>query len=190
VPNTPEASAIALAEALGIPFAPVFYKKKGESRAFMAEDKDTRAIAINTNLFVLDKIYDLHGNRIRLEGKRVYVVEDSIVRGNNAPDAAAKLRKEGVKWVGMGVMTPPIGGPGPDGIKRGCYSGVDMPSNDRFAIVECGSIEGVKEHAGLDALNYLSEDGMVRAIGLPAERLCRYCIGGPFPGEGRPAPEL
>ena len=101
------------------------------------------------------------------------------MRGDVNPSIIRKAREAGARKVYFASVTPPIG-PVVDGEERGCLFGVDMSPQDNFAIRR-GGLEGVKRSSGADELYYLSMESMVRAIGLPEEKLCLYCLGGGHP---------
>lgn len=171
IPESPETMARGYSDATGIPYEEVFYKVEKE-RAFLHATLDGRAQSIRKNLFVRDSV--------DLKGKRIIVIDDSIVRLNNAKYVVESLRKRGVEWIGLMSGTPVIGEP-VDGEKRGCLFGVDMPPEDQFAIVRYGSLEGIREAANCDQLHYITLEGLERAHGTSLDNRCTYCIGGPNP---------
>ncbi len=176
LPRCPEAAAERYAEATGIPFLPAFYKMRNE-RAFQGSTTGDRADSINGNLYLIPEVRNL------LRGKRVILIDDSIIRGNNVGKAKRLLYEEaGVAEAVLLSYTPPIGIVGADGVPRGCEFGVDMPPNDSF-IARGRSSEEISTAAGLRVV-YLSVDGMLRAFekaGLQRNALCTYCIGGEHP---------
>jgi len=171
IPNRPKSMARGYSDSRGLPFVEVFYKVRME-RAFLGPTREKRAQSIGSNLFILDNV--------DLRGKRIVVVDDSVVRLTNAPDAAKKLRDRGAEWIALVLGTPVIG-PVIDGEEHGCLFGVDMPPGDDFAIQRCGDLDGIKKESGFDDVYYISTDGLAHAHGVPSEQRCMYCIGGPNP---------
>jgi amidophosphoribosyltransferase len=176
LPRCPEAAAERYAERTGIPFLPVFYKMRNE-RAFQGSTKGDRADSINGNLYLIPEVLN------KLRGKRVILVDDSIIRGNNVGKAKRLLYEEaGVAEAVLLSYTPPIGIVGQDGIERGCMFGVDMPPTDTF-IARNRTFDDISAKVGMRVV-YLSVEGMLRAfekVGLPRTSLCTYCIGGEYP---------
>ena len=149
----------------------IFYKEKMK-RSFLDSTKKQRAKSIETNLFVLDNV--------DLKGKRLVIIEDSVVRLNNAPDAARKLRERGVSYIALVIATPPIG-PIVNGEKRGCLYGIDMPPDDDFAIRRYKDPMEFTKASGFDEVHFISNEAMGRAHGVSLNQRCTYCIGGPKP---------
>lgn len=196
VPRCPEISAIAFAEASGIPYAPIF-NKAGNDRAFIDTDPELRRISIENNLFLLPNVGPL------LLGQTIGLIDDCIVRGNNIKVALALLDKMGVKKTYVLSYTPPIGPINRRGEKCGCEFGIDTPpEHDNFFIrAEDGS--RMRSAAELDReinldldgnpfnmevkLKYLTKKGMnnvMRSLGIKVSDLCRRCIGGEHPFKG------
>lgn len=178
LPSCPEMAAISYAEAAGLPFVDAFCKKR-RTRAFQGPTTEERAASIRENLYLDDEIIPL------IEEKCGILVDDSIVRGNNAPHAAHLLRKEGgVRKIYLASYTPPIGIVGVDGKPRGCLWGVDMPPTDAF-VARGRTREEISTMLGME-VGYLSVEGMLRVferMGMPRQNLCMYCIGGKHPFE-------
>jgi amidophosphoribosyltransferase len=107
-----------------------------------------------------------------LDGERVVVVDDSIVRGTTTPKVVKMLRKAGAKEVHMRICAPPI--------KYPCFFGVDMATR-RELIAAQKTIPEICEFIGADSLGYLSVDGLVKAVGLPREHFCLACFTGEYP---------
>lgn len=176
LPRCPEAAAERYAERTGIPFLPAFYKMRNE-RAFQGSTPDERAASINGNLYLIPKI------RSMFQGKKVILIDDSIIRGNNVGKAKKLLCEEaGVEQTILLSYTPPIGIIGTDGISRGCHFGVDMPPTDTF-IARARTSDEISIQAGMRVV-YLSVEGMLRAFedsNIARTSLCTYCIGGEHP---------
>jgi amidophosphoribosyltransferase len=107
-----------------------------------------------------------------LEGKRVVLVDDTIVRGTTSKPIVDLLRQNGAREVHMRVHAPPIMWP--------CYFGVDMARRDEL-IAANKSVEEIGELIGADSIKYLSLEGLLRAIDLPRDRFCTACLTGVYP---------
>ena len=138
LPRCPERAAYSYSGETGMPFAYVFYKKKGNVRSFLGSTAEIRKDLIEQNLFVLHTMED------KLKGKTLILIDDSMVRGNNAPKSLKLLSEVGVKKVYLVSYTPPIGIVPGDDVARGCLFGVDMPPEDNF-IARNRSLEEISE---------------------------------------------
>lgn len=180
LPRCPESAARHYASMVDLPFAPVFYKMRSE-RSFQGSNKDDRRESINRNLY-LHPDYRHDGEK-SLQGKRIAVIDDSTVRGNNSIKARNLLVTEGkVSEVVLINYTPPIGIVGSDGVGRGCMFGVDMPPTDDF-IARGRNPKQINKLLGMKTY-FLTLEGMMRVyekLGMPANNLCTYCIGGEHP---------
>lgn len=110
--------------------------------------------------------------RSLLKGKKVLIVEDSIIRGTTGKSRVRALREAGAKEVHMVVSCPPT--------RHACYYGIDFPSTSQL-IANNKEIEKIAGYLGLDSLHYLSLDGMVEATGIPKENFCLACFDGVYP---------
>ena len=175
LPRCPEIAARSYAERAGIDFQSIFYKMKSE-RAFQGSTSGDRTASIKNNLYVLPHMQN------HLEGKRVILIDDSIIRGTNISRACQLLHACKVKEIFALSYTPPIGGIPDDGIPRGCMFGVDMPPDDDF-IIRKNSLAQIGEKLGA-TVHYLSVEGMLKSfknLGMPNSSLCTFCIGGQHP---------
>lgn len=188
LPNCPEIAARSYAKRMKarhgsrVEFDQLFYKVKDE-RAFQGPDAAERAASIRANLHLLPNAYGI------LPGRTVLMIDDSTIRGNNARWAKKLLTEAGAKSVYLANYIPPMGIIGVDGVARGCEFGVDMPPNpppgEEF-VARGRTIEQIGEAMGMPVA-YLSLDGMLRAFeraGMPRDKLCHYCVGGPHPFAG------
>jgi len=175
LPRSPEVAARGYAKQTGLPFAPVFYKMRGE-RSFQGSTISDRKHSIEDNLHILP-IKD------ELEGKTIISIDDSIVRGNNSRRERTLLYEEAkVKKAYHVNYSPPIGIIDEKGVPRGCLFGVDMPPDDDF-IARGRSSEEIDKAMGMPII-YISMEGMLRAyekLGMKPGNLCTYCIGGRHP---------
>jgi len=107
-----------------------------------------------------------------LEGKRIVVVDDSIVRGTTTPQVVKLLRRAGAKEVHMRICAPPIRYP--------CFFGVDMAT--RWELIAAQkTIPEVRDFIDADSLGYLSIDGLIKAVALPKDIFCLACFTGDYP---------
>jgi amidophosphoribosyltransferase len=107
-----------------------------------------------------------------LDGKRIVVVDDSIVRGTTTPQVVRVLKKAGAKEVHMRICAPPIRYP--------CFFGVDMATR-RELIAAHKTVPEVRDFIGADSLGYLSIDGLIKAVALPKDMFCMACFTGDYP---------
>ena len=107
-----------------------------------------------------------------LLGKKVVVVDDSIVRGTTSRALVQLIRQAGAAEVHFRVASPPITGP--------CYYGIDTPSRNEL-IGASNSVVQIRDHLGVDSLGYLSLDGMLRAAGGDPADFCHACFSGDYP---------
>ncbi|MEI8176980.1 MAG: amidophosphoribosyltransferase, partial [Candidatus Omnitrophota bacterium] len=110
--------------------------------------------------------------RALLKGKRVVIIEGSIVRGTTSRARVKAVRDAGAKEVHMRVSCPPLRYP--------CYYGIDFPTKQEL-IASQRSIEQIRDYIGLDSLGYLSLKGMLAAMPLPQEEFCTCCFTGNYP---------
>ncbi len=107
-----------------------------------------------------------------LQGKKVVVVDDSLVRGTTSRELVQMIRQAGAKEVHFRVASAPITGP--------CYYGIDTPTKSEL-IASSHSLEQIRQHLGVETLGYLSLDGMVRAMGGDTAEFCHACFSGDYP---------
>lgn len=146
VPDSSIPAALGYAQASGIPFGQAIIKNRYSDRTFIKPDQRLRALEI-----------DLKYNMVKpkIEGKRLIVVDDSIVRGNTMKRLVAALRKQGVKEIHLRSSSPPLRHP--------CHFGIDIPQRDE--LVAAGrTVQEVADYIGVDSLGYLSLPGLGRAI--------------------------
>ena len=105
-------------------------------------------------------------------GKKVVVVDDSLVRGTTSRELVQMIRQAGEKEVHFRVASVPITGP--------CYYGIDTPTKAEL-IASSHSLEEIRQHLGVETLGYLSLDGMLRAMGGDATEFCHACFSGDYP---------
>jgi len=166
VPDSGIMAAIGYSRRSGIPYAEGLIKNRYVGRTFIQPTDGMRQLGLRLKLNPLPSV---------IEGKRVVVVDDSIVRGNTSRKLVRMLFEAGAKEVHFRVSSPPVIGP--------CYYGIDMDTEDQLAAARY-SVEEIRRMIGATSLAYLSVDGMVAATGRPKGRLCRACFDGEYPVEG------
>ena len=163
VPESGTPAAIGYAEASGIPYGQGLVKNSYVGRTFIQPSQTIRQRGIRLKLNPLAGV---------VAGRRLVVVDDSIVRGNTQRAIVAMLREAGAAEVHVRISSPPVSWP--------CFFGIDFATRAELiagheSVAEiCGSI-------GADSLGYISLDGLVAATTLPADRLCRACFDGIYP---------
>lgn len=163
VPDSGRAHAIGYSCATGIPYEEGFMKNRFADRTFIMPDQKQRESAVSMKMNPI---------KSTVNGKRIMIVDDSIVRGTTLKKLVAMLRKAGAKEVHVRVGSPPIIAP--------CYYGVDMKSRDQF-IANRHSVEEIREIIGADSLGYISIEGLIEAIGFKEKDLCLACVNGRYP---------
>lgn len=164
VPDSATAHAIGYAHEAGIPFGEVLIKNRYIGRTFIQPDDclRRRGVALKFN-----PLPDLRGR-----GKRIIMVDDSIVRGNTGPAIVKLLRDAAAAEVHMRVASPPIRHP--------CFMGVDMSTHDEL-IAANKSVAEIADHLGVDSLGYLSVDGLLEAVNASGREYCDACFTGRYP---------
>ncbi len=163
VPDSATVAGISYALESGIPFTDGLLKNRYVGRTFIQPDQRIRELGVGLKFNPLREI---------LEGKRLVLVDDSIVRGTTTPRLISLLRKAGASEVHMRVCAPPISYP--------CFFGVDMAT--RWELLAARkTVPEIREFINADTLGYLSLDGLVKAVGLPRETLCQACLTGDYP---------
>jgi amidophosphoribosyltransferase len=170
---TPESgtpAAIGYAEQSGIAFGHGLVKNAYVGRTFIQPSQTIRQLGIRLKLNPLREV---------IEGKRLIVVDDSIVRGNTQRALVRMLREAGALEVHVRISSPPVKWP--------CFYGIDFAT--RAELIANGlSVEEIAHSLGADSLGYISIDGMTEATTIAADRLCRACFDGVYPVE-LPDPE-
>ena len=163
VPDSGTAAAGGYAVASGIPYAEGLVKNRYVGRTFIQPSQSLRELGIRLKLNPLPDVID---------GKRLVVVDDSIVRGNTSRKLVAMLRESGAKEVHLRITAPPIRNP--------CFYWIDMAT--RAELIGSGlTVEEIRDFVGADSLAYLSLDALVSTTHKPKTSLCRACFDGEYP---------
>ncbi len=163
VPDSATPAAVGYSAQSGIPLGMGLVRNRYMGRTFIEPDQRIRDLGVKLKFNPM---------RPLLEGKRVVLIDDSIVRGTTTPQVIKLLRKGGAKEVHMRVCAPPIRFP--------CFMGVDM-ATQRELIAARKSVPEIRDYIGADSLGYLSLDGLTRAVGLPKNSFCLACFTGDYP---------
>ncbi|HEX2053750.1 MAG TPA: amidophosphoribosyltransferase [Actinomycetota bacterium] len=163
VPDSGRGAAAGYSQASGLPYVEGFVKNAYVGRTFIQPSQAVRQRGIGAKL---NPIVHL------IEGKRLVVVDDSIVRGNTTRQIVRLLRHAGAAEVHMRISSPPIKWP--------CFYGIDTANRDEL-IGGYQSVEEIRAHIEADSLAYLSEDGMIEATEVAADKLCTACFSSNYP---------
>jgi amidophosphoribosyltransferase len=165
VPDSAIAAAIGYAHQSGIPYAEGLVKNRYVGRTFIQPNQRLREVGVYLKFNPLREI---------LEGKRLVVVDDSIVRGTTTPRVVEMLRRAGAREVHMRITAPPICHP--------CFFGIDMATRWEL-IASRNSVEQICRHIGADSLAYQTVEGLLRAVDQSREAFCLACFTGDYPME-------
>ena len=163
VPDSGVPAAQGFAAAAGVPYGEGFVKNRYVGRTFIQPTQAMRQQGIRLKLNPLREV---------IEGRRLVVVDDSIVRGNTTRQIVQMLRDAGAREVHMRISSPPIKWP--------CFYGIDMPDQDEL-IGSRLDVESIREHVGADSLSYLSLEGMLSATQIPTDGFCTACFSSNYP---------
>jgi amidophosphoribosyltransferase len=163
VPDSGNYAALGFAEELGIPYSHAFVRNHYIGRTFLQPSQLIRDFNVRVKLNLIKEM---------VAGKRVVVVDDSIVRGTTARARVVNLREAGAKEVHMRVSCPPH--------RFACHYGIDFPDPEKLLANQC-SMDQIREYLGADSIGYLDVPGMVRATGQNHADFCLACFTGDYP---------
>jgi amidophosphoribosyltransferase len=170
VPESGTPAAVGYAQESGIPYGQGLTKNAYVGRTFIQPSQTIRQLGIRLKLNPLREV---------IRGKRLVVVDDSIVRGNTQRALVRMLREAGAVEIHVRIASPPVKWP--------CFYGIDFPSRAELIAnaVEDGAemLEAVRHAIGADTLGYVSLQGLITATEQPASRLCTACFDGNYPIE-------
>jgi len=163
VPDSATAAGVGYSIKSGIPLGEGLIKNRYVGRTFIEPDQRIRDLGVKLKFNPLPQM---------LDGKRVVLVDDSIVRGTTTPQVVRLLRRAGAKEVHMRICAPPIRYP--------CFFGVDMAS--RWELIAARkTIPEIRDFIGADSLGFLSVEGLIKAVALPRDIFCLACFTGEYP---------
>lgn len=162
-PDSGTSAAMGFAEASGLPFEVGLIKNRYIHRTFIQPDPAMRDFGVRLKLNPLREV---------IEGRRIVLVDDSIVRGTTSGKIVRMLRTAGAVEVHMRISSPPIRFP--------CFYGIDTSSRGQL-VAATNSVETIREMIGADTLGYLTQAGLVEALQLSRDQLCMACLDGGYP---------
>lgn len=165
VPDSSIPVALGYSEELGIPYVEGLFKSKYVGRTFIEPDQLSRERTLKLKLTTLWR---------NVKGKKVVLVDDSIVRGNTSKRIVSALKRAGAEEVHVRISSPPIA--------FSCYYGIDTPDREQL-LGATKSVEEIREIIGADSLAYLSLSGLVESVGLKWGDFCTACFSGDYPHE-------
>lgn len=167
VPDSSISAAIGYAEATGTPYELALIKNRYIGRTFIKPSQELREQGVKMKLSAVRKV---------VEGKRVVMVDDSLVRGTTSRRLVNLLRAAGAREVHVRISSPPV--------KNPCFYGIDT-ADRKHLIAANKSVEEIRKEIGADSLYFLSEQGLLTAIGRPVEtnncNQCLACFNGDYP---------
>ena len=169
VPDSGNCAALGYSLESGIPFEMAFVRNHYVGRSFLQPSQLIRDFDVRVKLNLIEEL---------VKGKRVIVVDDSIVRGTTCKTRVNNLKEAGAKEVHVLVSCPPHMNP--------CVYGIDFPDRSKL-MAASHSLEEIRKYLNADSLCYLSQAGMVKATGLPANSFCMACYDGNYPVPFDPA---
>ena len=163
IPDSSTAAAVGYARESGIPYSDGLIKNRYVGRTFIEPEQRLRDLGVSYKFNPLSEV---------IQGQRLVVVDDSIVRGTTTPHVISLLRKAGVTQIHMRVCAPPITNP--------CYMGVDMATRQEL-IAANKTVEEIRAMTGADSLGYLSVAGLLKSVGGARGGFCDACFTGNYP---------
>jgi amidophosphoribosyltransferase len=163
IPDSGRSHALGYSRESGIPYQEGLMKNRYVPRTFIMPTQAKRKFGVRLKLNPVKGV---------IKGKRVVLVDDSIVRGTTIGWIVHMLKNEGAKEVHVRIATPPIIAP--------CHFGINIKTKKQLATSK-KSIEEIRLSTGADSLGYSSIDGLVKSIGLPRGSLCLGCLTGKYP---------
>ena len=163
IPDSSTAAAVGYAQESGIPYSEGLVKNRYVGRTFIEPEQRLRDLGVRQKFNPLTEV---------IKGKRLVVVDDSIVRGTTTPHVVSLLRRAGAAEIHMRVCAPPI--------KNPCYMGVDMASRQEL-IAANQSVEEICQTIGADTLGFLPVDGLMKVVGGTRGGFCDACFTGNYP---------
>ncbi len=163
VPDSATAAAVGYAGRSGIPFGEGLVKNRYVGRTFIEPTKRLRDLGARNKYNPLSAV---------IRGKRLVVVDDSIVRGTTTPRVVSLLRRGGAREVHLRITAPPI--------VSTCHFGVDMATKKELIAANM-SVERIRREVDADSLGFLSVEGLARAVNSPQENFCLGCFTGEYP---------
>lgn len=163
VPDSGVVGAIGYSQESGLPMEFGLIRNHYVGRTFIEPRQSIRNFGVKVKLNPVRSV---------IEGRRVVLIDDSIVRGTTSRKIVAMVRQAGAKEIHFRVSSPPTTGP--------CHYGIDTPSRDEL-IASTHTVEEIAEYIGADSLGYLSHDGLLSSVEEDRDRYCTACFSGNYP---------
>ena len=163
VPDSGVPAALGYSEGSGVPYDNGLIRSHYVGRTFIEPKQSIRHFGVRLKLNPVKEI---------LKGKRVVVVDDSIVRGTTSRKIVSMIREAGAREVHMRIASPPV--------KYPCFYGIDTPTRKEL-IASRTSVEEIRRHLTADTLGYLSVEGMLKGVSSAPDRFCVACFSGDYP---------
>jgi amidophosphoribosyltransferase len=164
VPDSATPAAAGYAAARALPYADGLIKNRYIGRTFIQPDQRLRQLGVKMKFNALSAV---------LSGKRVVMIDDSIVRGTTIRPLIKLLRDAGAREVHLGVTSPPFRHP--------CYLGLDVAREAELIAARLPGVAEIAREIGVESLHYLSLEGLIAAIDLPPTTFCTGCFTGRYP---------
>lgn len=163
IPDSGTAAALGFSEKSGIPFSKGIMRNRYVGRTFIQPSQEIRDLKVRIKLSPIEEI---------IKGKRVILVDDSIVRGTTSSQIISRVRDAGATEVHIAISSPPVIDP--------CYYGLDTSKRQELIAREM-TVEQIAEHIGADSLTYLSHKGLLKSIEADGYGYCTACFSGEYP---------
>jgi amidophosphoribosyltransferase len=163
IPNCARCAAIGYAQETRIPLGRAFTTSHYAGRSFIMPNQAARDLAVKLKLNVIKE---------SVRGRRLIVVEDSVVRGTTTRGKIKALRRAGATEIHLRVASPPLRHP--------CYYGIDFP-DPRKLVARNRTVDEIREYLQVDSLHYLSTEAMLSCVGMDPDRYCTACFTGDYP---------
>ncbi|MBM3705220.1 MAG: amidophosphoribosyltransferase, partial [Actinobacteria bacterium] len=163
IPDSGTPAAIGYSAESKIPYGEGLIKNRYIGRTFIQPTQEIREVGVKLKLNPLKDI---------IKGKRLVVVDDSIVRGNTSRKVVQMLYSAGAKEIHMRISSPPLLYP--------CYYGIDMATKKEF-VANCRTLEDIRKYLNVDSLKYLSIEGLAKATGESKDKFCFACFNSDYP---------
>jgi amidophosphoribosyltransferase len=162
MPDSGRSAALGFARRSGIQYREAIVPNRYVGRTFIKPTQDQRAAAVRLKLNIIDEL---------VRGRRLVIVDDSIVRGTTTKVKMDQLRAAGAKEIHLRISCPPIRHP--------CFFGVDFAERSQL-IANGKTVDQIRAYLGVDSLHYLSLDGLLSCMQRPAEHYCTACYSGDY----------
>jgi amidophosphoribosyltransferase len=162
MPDSGRSAALGYARKSGLPFREGIVPNRYVGRTFIQPLQSQRDLSVQLKLNVVAEV---------VAGKRIVVVDDSVVRGTTTKGKMQQLRRAGAREIHLRISCPPV--------RNACYFGIDFPDPSKL-IATGRTIDQIRDYLGVDSLHFLSLDGMLSCVSRPKENYCAACFDGVY----------